>query len=189
MRQATSGALPNLAAALLDRKCSERYITSASPAKAKGAEDLLLHPSMEPPMSPFWKTWLNIWCLGVALFGVVLAAGGHAGGEGAAHAVFGMIGRDEGLALDPHTRFSIALMGAVTIGWSITLFAAVQAAHVAGAHQRRLWQMLTASAVIWYVVDGYLSAHTGFATNIIPNTALLLGWLIPMAATGVLKRG
>ncbi|HRK71466.1 MAG TPA: hypothetical protein PLA85_07745 [Micropepsaceae bacterium] len=140
-------------------------------------------------MSPFWKTWLNIWCLGVAIFGLVLAIGGHAAGGDAARMVFAMIGGEEGLVLDPHTRFSIALMGAVTLGWSITLYAAVQAAHVAGAHQRRLWQMLTASTVVWYAVDGYLSAHTGFATNIIPNTVLLLGWLIPMAATGALKRG
>lgn len=139
-------------------------------------------------MSPFWKTWLNIWCLAVAVFGIVLAIGGHEGGEGIGRLVFSMIGREEGLTFDPHTRFSIALMGAVTLGWSITLYAAVQAAHVAGAHQRRLWRMLTASMLIWYVVDGYLSAHTGFATNIISNTVLLLGWLIPMAATGALKR-
>lgn len=139
-------------------------------------------------MSPFWKTWLNIWCLGVAIFGLVLAFGGHAAGGDAARMVFAMIGGEEGLVLDPHTRFSIALMGAVTLGWSITLYAAVQAAHVAGAHQRRLWRMITASALVWYVVDGYLSAHTGFAANIIPNTVLLLGWLIPMAATGALKR-
>ena len=33
-------------------------------------------------MNGFWKTWLNIWCLGVGLFGLVLAGGAFAATSG-----------------------------------------------------------------------------------------------------------
>ncbi len=148
----------------------------------------LEHVNDGAPMSPFWKNWLNIWCLVVVLFGIVLAVGGHAAGGDIARLVFAAIGRDEGLVLDPHTRFSIALMGAVTLGLGMAYFVIIKAALMLGDRARPIWQLATLAILVWYVVDGYLSAHTGFATNIISNTGLLLGWLIPMAATGALKR-
>jgi len=41
--------------------------------------------------------------------------------------------------------------------------------------------------VIWFVIDGALSAATGFVLNNVPNTALAIAYIVPLLASGVLK--
>ena len=56
-----------------------------------------------------------------------------------------------------------------------------------GTHHRGKGAGLTAAVVIWFVIDGALSAATGFALNTLPNTALAIAYLVPLLASGVLK--
>ncbi|KCZ94731.1 hypothetical protein HHI_08053 [Hyphomonas hirschiana VP5] len=142
---------------------------------------------MEMTMQGFWKTWMTVWCWGVILFGAVLAAGGLPGTDGAVTFLYSLLGNLSVDALQlgaPGMRFSIALMGAVTIGWGLTILFLLPAIHAAGASA---WRGLTAALVIWYVIDGALSAATGFALNIVPNTALAIAYFVPVMASGVLR--
>lgn len=135
----------------------------------------------------FWKTWMLVWCWGVIVFGAVLAAGGLPGTDGAVRFLYGLLGglSPGALQMDaPGMRFSTALMGAVTIGWGLTILFLLPAIHAAGAPA---WRGLTAALVIWYVIDGALSAATGFALNIVPNTALAIAYLVPVMASGALR--
>lgn len=138
-------------------------------------------------MQGFWKTWITVWCWGVILFGAMLAAGGLPGTDGPVTLLYDLLGNlsPEALQLDaPGMRFSIALMGAVTIGWGLTILFLLPAVHAAGPPA---WRGLTAALAVWYVIDGGLSAATGFALNIVPNTALAIAYLVPVMASGVLR--
>lgn len=139
-------------------------------------------------MSEFWRKWLSVWCGGVLLFGVVLAGGAFEATSGPVRAVLALLDGPGEPSFDPHLRFSLALMGAVSIGWGITLFAAIRAAgEIGGAQARRLWLGITVSVIAWYGIDSALSVATGFARNAIPNTLLLAGYLLPVVRSGVLR--
>jgi hypothetical protein len=142
---------------------------------------------MEMGMQGLWKTWMTLWCWAVILFGAILAAGGLPATDGAVAFLFGLLGNlgADALQLDaPGLRFSVALMGAVTIGWGLTILFLLPAIHAAGAPA---WRGLTAALLIWNVIDGVLSAATGFALNILPNTALAIAYLVPVLASGALR--
>lgn len=132
-------------------------------------------------MSNFWRTWLRVWCVAVGAFGALLAAGAFEATRGPVMLLYAILGGSQPV-FDPALAFSVGLMGAVTIGWSVTFYAAFEAAHALGAQGARIWRLITASVLAWYVIDGAISALTGFALNIAPNTALLIGYLIPLAA-------
>jgi len=138
-------------------------------------------------MNAFWKTWITLWCWGVILFGALLAAGGLPATDGIVRTLYGILSSAPLPAdfLDaPGMRFSVALMGAVTMGWGFTILFLLPAIHAAGA---RAWRGLTAAMVIWFVIDGALSAATGFALNNLPNAALAIAYLVPLFASGALK--
>ena len=79
-------------------------------------------------MSGFWRKWLTVWCWAVGVFGAVLVCGGLETTSGPARLFFGILNGPMPLDLNAQMRFSLAVMGAVTIGWSITLAAVIQAA-------------------------------------------------------------
>ncbi len=138
-------------------------------------------------MTGLWKTWIELWCWGVILFGAVLALAGLPATDGVARAIFGLVGQlppDRALFEPSGMRFSVALMGAVTMGWGFTVLFLLPAIHAAGASA---WRGLTAALLIWFVVDSAFSILTGFALNAVSNTGLLLAYLVPLLASGALK--
>ncbi|MFT3723111.1 MAG: hypothetical protein QM773_05940 [Hyphomonadaceae bacterium] len=138
-------------------------------------------------MSGFWRNWLNVWCVLVIVFGLVLAGGGLEVTSGGADMLFGMLGGPGDIMWTPHLRFSVALMGAVTMGWGLTFVAVFAAAHRLGNQAAMVWRLVSASVLAWFVIDSALSVATGFALNAVPNAALLVGYLVPVIANGVLK--
>lgn len=138
-------------------------------------------------MSRFWRTWMVGWCCAVGFFGLVLAASAFDATSGPTRILFGLL--DDRVVFDPgpHLRFSLAVLGAVTVGWSLTLLAAVQAANQLGDQARSVWVLVTGSLVVWYVIDTALSLATGFGLNVIPNTIFLAVFLLPIIRSGVLK--
>lgn len=139
-------------------------------------------------MSGFWRIWLIVWCGVTGLFGAALAAAGLDGTSGPARRLFEIIGGPERFYLDPQTHFTLAVLGAVTIGWSITLYAAIRAALALGAAGRSIWRLTTAGVLVWYAIDSTLSLATGYALNAALNTLLAAGFLLPVIASGVLDR-
>lgn len=138
-------------------------------------------------MNGFWKTWMRVWCWGVLAFGLVLALSAVPALDAAARAVLALLGGDPGKAalLDqPEMRFAFGLQGALTLGWGFTMMAMVGLAHGAGAP---VWRSLTASLLVWYVIDSLISISTGFPLNAVSNTLLVAGYLAPVLASGVLR--
>jgi hypothetical protein len=140
-------------------------------------------------MSVFWERWLTWWCLAVAAFGVVLAGGAFESTEGPVRWLLGLLGGSADVELDSALRFSLAVLGAVTIGWSVTLLAALRAAVRLGReHGPSTWALVTASVAAWFLIDSGLSVATGFGLNVVSNIVLLLGFLLPVLRSGVLRR-
>ena len=139
-------------------------------------------------MSRFWRQWLAVWRLSVAGFGLVLAGGAFEATSGPARMIFALVGEALPADMTDPLRFSIALMGAVTLGWWLTLEAAFRAIDLLGERAAPVWRGITLSVVGWYVIDGALSAATGYALNILPNSLLLVGYLVPVLSTGVMRR-
>ena len=137
-------------------------------------------------MSKFWTNWLQLWCVAIMLFGVILAASAIEGLEGGARLILTLQNPDTPPVFNDVERFAFGLMGAVTIGWGLTLlyfFHAAQASHLGDKMYRQAFLIL----IIWNVIDGYVSFITGFGLNIISNLILSLGLFIPLYVTGKLR--
>lgn len=139
-------------------------------------------------MSAFWRNWLTVWGWAVALFGLVLAGAGLEAADGPTRLLFGVLNGPEPLVLNAQMRFAMALMGAVTFGWALTLLVTFDAAHKLGAQAGPTWRGVIISVGAWYVIDSGLSIGTGFGLNAVSNTALLVGLLVPLLASGVLRK-
>lgn len=138
-------------------------------------------------MTGLWSTWIVIWCWAVVAFGVFLATGAIPGIDAAARALFVLFSGDPATndVFDhPAVRFGLGLQGALTVGWGLTMLALAQAPSI-GAPQ---WRALSVAMVAWFVIDSAISISTGFWLNAVSNTALLVAFLIPVLASGVLER-
>lgn len=139
-------------------------------------------------MSGFWRNWLTVWCWVVGLFGLGLLGGGLEATSSPVRLLFWILNSAEPLDLNAQMRFSLAVMGAVTIGWSITLAAAIQAAILLDERGRPIWLFLVGAVTCWFVIDTPMSIVTGYAMNAVPNTLILVAFLLPILRSGVLKR-
>ena len=139
-------------------------------------------------MSAFWQNWMKGWCGAAALFGIILAGGAFEATSGPVRIVFGLLNGSGDLDLDPPMRFSLGVLGAVSIGWSLTLLAAVNAANQLDRKlAKAIWIQVIGSVLTWFVIDSLLSVATGFGLNAIPNTVLMAGFLFPVIRSGVLS--
>lgn len=140
-------------------------------------------------MSSLWRNWLTVWSVVVVVFGLVLAGAGLEPTDGVAEALLSIMGPSGGFEWTPHLRFATALMGAVTMGWGLTFFAVFGAANRLGDQAGPVWRLLTLALVVWFVIDSVLSVATGFWLNAVSNAGLLTGYLVPVLASGVLRKG
>ena len=73
-------------------------------------------------MSQFARNWLDIWCFLVVLFGAVLAGAAWPQTDEPAYRLLSFLNPTVHDTLNDTERFAVGLMGAVTIGWGLTLF-------------------------------------------------------------------
>ena len=139
-------------------------------------------------MSTFWRNWLLVWSIGVAIFGLVLAGGALEATSGPVSRIYQFLQGPGDLMFDPAMRFTLAVMGCVSIGWAVTMFLMIRAAFTLGEQARAIWVGLTAGVVTWFVTDSALSVATGFGLNVVPNTVLIVTYLIAVLGSGALKR-
>jgi hypothetical protein len=138
-------------------------------------------------MQKMWQDWLSIWSVGVILFGLVLAGAGFSATDGAAVALHDLMGT-EPFAPSPSMRFGFGLMGAVTMGWGGTLYAAFKALHALDrAQAASIWRMLVSVVLVWFLIDSSISIVTGFGLNAVSNTVLTTLLLIPIVKSGVMR--
>lgn len=138
-------------------------------------------------LSSFWSRWLLVVPLAITALGAVLACAAVPGLEGPTLALLALM-HGQTPPLDETLRFSIGLMGAVTFGWGLTLMAIVRAATAHPGLSAALWRPVTASLALWWLVDSAISVSTGFALNAVSNTLLLAAWILPLQASGLLRR-
>lgn len=139
-------------------------------------------------MSTFWRVWLIIWCLGVALFGLVLAGGAFEATSAPVRFVLENLQGPGDIVFDPTLRFSLAVMGCVSLGWAATMLAIMLAAFKMGERAAPLWSGLTLGVLVWFVTDSALSIATGFGLNVVPNLVLLATYLIAVFAGGAFRK-
>lgn len=137
---------------------------------------------------PLNLTWMTGWCIAIGLFGMILVGSGFEATSGPVRILFDVLNGPGEIDLNPYMRFSLAILGAVTIGWSLTLMVVIQVANQLEKQvSKRIWSGMTASIVIWYVIDSILSIATGFWLNAVSNTILSATFLIPVIRSGVLR--
>jgi hypothetical protein len=139
-------------------------------------------------MSGFWRGWLVVWCAGVGVFGLVLAGGANEATQAPVQWVLENLRGPGVVDFNPAMRFSLAVMGCVSIGWAATMLMIMLAAFRMEAGARPLWLGLTVGVSVWFVSDSALSVATGFGLNVIPNVALMASYLAPVLASGALRK-
>ena len=139
-------------------------------------------------MSGFWRNWFVIWCFAICMFGVVLAGGAFEATSAPVRLVLAMLRGPSEALFDPPLRFSLAVLGAVSIGWAVTLYFVIGAAIALGDRGRPLWNAISAGMVSWFVIDSSLSIATGFGLNAVANLALAAMYVVGLFGSGALKR-
>ena len=139
-------------------------------------------------MSGFWRTWLVVWCLGVVVFGLVLAGGAFEATSAPVRWVLESLKGPGEAVFDPTLRFSLAVMGCVSIGWAATMLAVILLAFRMGEKAGPLWSAVTLGVVVWVVTDSALSVATGFGLNVVPNVMLLATYLVGVVAGGAFRK-
>ena len=129
-------------------------------------------------MNGKWQAQMQLWCGAVMIFGLVLIGGAFPATSMGVTALFGVLDGPGPITYDPVLRFSLALMGAVTLGWGATVLAVVRATgDLCERSALALWRGITFAIVLWYFVDSALSVATGFWRNALSNT-VLIGWYL-----------
>ena len=137
---------------------------------------------------PLNLAWMTGSCGAVGLFGIILVGGGFEVTSGPVRILFDVLNGPGELDLNPYLRFSLAILGAVTIGWSLTLMVVIQATNQLEKRvSKSIWIGVSASVVIWYAIDSILSIATGFWLNAVSNTIFTATFLIPVIRSGVLR--
>jgi hypothetical protein len=139
-------------------------------------------------MSLFWRIWLIVWAWSVIVFGVVIAGGAFEATSGPIRFIYESLQGPGPITFDPVLRFSLGVMGGVSIGWGVTGLMVILAAIRLGDVAQPFWAAVLVGLAAWFVVDSALSIATGFGLNVVPNILLLGGYIIAMVATGKLKK-
>lgn len=130
-------------------------------------------------MTGNFQTQMTLWCGAVMVFGLVLVGGAFDATSAGVYALFDILDGPGPIAYEPVLRFSLALMGAVTLGWGATVLAVVRGTAAMPASQTApMWRMITLAILLWYVVDSALSIATGFWLNAVSNTVLIIWYLL-----------
>lgn len=129
-------------------------------------------------MNGKWQAQMQLWCGAVMIFGLVLIGGAFEATSAGVQTVFAVLDGPGPITYDPALRFSLALMGAVTLGWGATVLAVVRVTgDLPERPARALWRGITVAIVLWYFIDSGLSIATGFWRNALSNT-VLIGWYL-----------
>jgi hypothetical protein len=135
----------------------------------------------------FWENWLHVWVWLTIGFGLLFSGAGVPGLDAGAGLFYWIVSGgtlDAGAFDAPGMRISVALVGAVMLGWGCAMLAVWRARGADVA----LWRGLTRAVLIWWVVDSVLSVATGFPINALSNTLFLAGFLLPAVKLGFFSR-
>lgn len=139
-------------------------------------------------MTGIWRQWLQLWCWGVIVFGIILAGAAFPATDAVARFLVTAFNNGPAFELDRPLRFGLGVQGALSIGLGLLIMAAVRAGDDLGQRGRSMWVLVTLAMAIWYIVDSAISIATGFTLNALSNTLFLAAFATPILASGVLRQ-
>lgn len=131
----------------------------------------------------FWENCLHAWVWMTIGFGCLFAGAGVPGLDAGAGLFYWVVSGgsvDASHFAAPGMRISVALVGAVMLGWGCAMLAVWRAC---GADPG-VWRGLARAVIIWWAVDSALSVATGFTLNAVSNTLFLALFLVPAVKLG-----
>ena len=139
-------------------------------------------------MARLWRRWVISWCYLVLALGLVFAGSAWPQTDAAVRLFYDVIywPLDGQSGWHESLRLTAAILGAVMMGWALTLLTLVQTA--LKQPQLSLWRPMTGSILVWWVIDSSISMALNTPGNALSNTGFLLLYLIPVLASGVLTK-
>ncbi|GBF56746.1 hypothetical protein PbB2_00403 [Candidatus Phycosocius bacilliformis] len=138
-------------------------------------------------MAPIWRNWLNLWCGGVIVLGLIFLGSGLPATDWGVRLYFdAMAWPIDGKGWEEAARLTAMVLGAVMMGWGVTMLILVRVA-IENPHLR-LFVPLTGAILVWWLGDTSLSFVLGSPGNATANTLFLIAYLIPVIASGALKQ-
>ncbi|MCA3692430.1 hypothetical protein [Aquidulcibacter sp.] len=139
-------------------------------------------------MASLWRRWVIGWCYLVLALGLVFTGSAWPQTDAAVRLFYDVIywPLDGQSGWHESLRLTAAILGAVMMGWALTLLTLVQTA--LKHPQLSLWRPMTGAILVWWVVDSSISVALNTPGNALSNTGFLLLYLIPVLASGVLKK-
>ena len=139
-------------------------------------------------MARLWRRWVISWCYLVLALGLVFAGSAWPQTDAAVRLFYDVIywPLDGQSGWHESLRLTAAILGAVMMGWALTLLTLVQTA--LKQPQLSLWRPMTGSILVWWVIDSSISVALNTPGNALSNTGCLLLYLIPVLASGVLTK-
>jgi hypothetical protein len=133
-------------------------------------------------VSPFWWRWMVVVTIGVIVYGLALLVA-----PGPMQDIYNRVfysDRDIATVFSSEAshfvRFVYRVLGAVMVGWMITVLGIVIVPFRRG--ERWTWTTLTLSIGAWFVLDSAFSMADGFVMNAVFNVAFLVLFAIPLTA-------
>lgn len=139
-------------------------------------------------MARLWRRWVISWCYLVLALGLVFAGSAWPQTDAAVRLFYDVIywPLDGQSGWHESLRLTAAILGAVMMGWALTLLTLVQTA--LKQPQLSLWRPMTGAILVWWVIDSSISMALNTPGNALSNTGFLLLYLIPVLASGVLTK-
>lgn len=137
-------------------------------------------------MTQTWTNMVKAWCLGVMGFGGAFALGVFPATDGFAQFFYDLVAwpLDGAGGFDDGARFTVGILGAVTIGWGLTMLLVVDLAARYGAP---VWRTLVIAMTVWLVIDSAISVVAGVPGNAVSNLVFYALFLAPVLAGGGLR--
>lgn len=133
--------------------------------------------------STFWLRWLLAVTLGVMAFGLVLVVAPNLARQGFSLLIYANTEHITSFGANAVAYISLlhAVLGSVMFGWGVALLFVVRGLFARGV--REGWQIIAVSVVLWFVPDSAFSLWSGFWQNALLNTAFIVLFALPLAAT------
>lgn len=138
---------------------------------------------MASKLQALWSTWLEVVLVGVALFSIILIVAPDITTTFFNLLVFS--GSPPDVLMEPevvaYLQFVYGLMGAVMLGWCVSLYYLVHVPFRDG--ERWAWTALATSITVWFCIDSVHSILAGFWQNALFNVVFFVAFAIPLATT------
>lgn len=138
----------------------------------------------------FWRRWLIVATCGVIVYGFSFILFPDLTQSLFNIIFFGSADASQSFSneANAYIAFAHGVLGAVMIGWMVALLPILLGPF--GQGQRSAWNAIAFSLIEWYGIDTVFSLHSGVPANALFNTALLVLFAIPLAATyGYFRQG